>query len=541
MAGSTASPPGPRGPRTGLSLGLGLGSDGTSSPLMLVVKILGLALVAAVAVWAAFPLIETDNWWGLGILAAITALAFYVYLSPRQVPMKYLLPGTLFLIAFQIVPVVYTVSTAFTNFGDGHRGSKDQAITAIQGASVKQVPDSEIYTLTLATDGDAATGDIVFLLGEPASGDSFVGSADGLEPLDDGSFEAATPGGKITAADGYTVLTVPEVNARQDDITEFSVPTEAGAIKSQGLSSAFEGAPQQSYDAECDCITDATTGNVWTADEEQGSFVSEDGTQRDLAQGWRVGVGFDNFTRVLTNETIRGSFLRIVAWNFGFAIGTVVITFALGLVVAIALNNPNLKGRTLYRSLIILPYAMPSFAMYLVWREMFNKDFGLINRLLGLDVNWFGTTASSMFAILLIQLWLGYNYMFLVITGALQSIPSDLVEAAGVDGAKPFYAFRTITFPLLLVALAPLLITSFAFNFNNFPAIFLTSQGGPFPPDNPSAGGTDLLITYTYRLAFGGSGADYGFAAAISVLIFLIVASVSIVSFRRTQALEEIN
>ena len=266
---------------------------------------------------------------------------------------------------------------------------------------------------------------------------------------------------------------------------------------------------------------------MWTADDEDGSFVSEDGSR--LAQGWKVNVGFDNFTRVLTDDTIRQSFLRIVVWNFAFAIGTVVITFALGLLVAIALNNPLMRGRTLYRSLIILPYAMPSIAMYLVWREMFNQDFGLINRLLGTDINWFGTTASSMFAILLIQLWLGYNYMFLVITGALQSIPSDLVEAAGVDGAKPFYAFRTITFPLLLVALAPLLITSFAFNFNNFPAIYLTSQGGPFPPDNPSAGGTDILITYTYRLAFGGSGADYGFAAAISVLIFLIVATVSIV------------
>jgi arabinogalactan oligomer/maltooligosaccharide transport system permease protein len=150
-------------------------------------------------------------------------------------------------------------------------------------------------------------------------------------------------------------------------------------------------------------------------------------------------------------------------------------------------------------------------------------------------------TASAMFAILLVQLWLGYNYMFLVITGALQSIPADLTEAASVDGAKPFYAFRTITFPLLLVALAPLLIASFAFNFNNFAAIFLVSRGGPFPPDNPSAGGTDILITYTYRLAFGGGGAQYGFAAAISVFIFLIVAVFSIASFRRTRALEEIN
>jgi len=205
------------------------------------------------------------------------------------------------------------------------------------------------------------------------------------------------------------------------------------------------------------------------------------------------------------------------------------------------LNKEGLRGQRIYRSLIILPYAMPAVAMMLVWRDMFNTDFGLVNRLLGAHINWFGTTLSSMFAVVLVQLWLGYNYMFLVCTGALQSIPADLTEAAQVDGAKPFYAFRTITFPLLLVAVAPLLIASFAFNFNNFTGIYLVSEGGPFPPDNPQAGGTDLLITYTYRLAFGGAGAQYGFAAAISIFIFLIVAAVSIVGFRRTHALEEIN
>ena len=516
----------------------GLGADGTSSPLGLILKIVALGVLAAVAVWGALPLINAQNWIGLAILVAVTLLAFYVYLSPRAIPAKYLLPGTLFLIVFQILPVIYTISTAFTNFSDGHRGTKEEAITAIEGASVQQVPDSATYTLTIATDGDATTGDIVFLLTDPATEELFAGTADGLEELDSGDVEQASTG-KITAADGYTVLDIDQAGARESDIALFSVPTDDGAIKAQGLSAAFEGAPQQNYDSGCDCITDTTTGQVWTADEENGSFVDENGDA--IAQGWQVNVGFENFTRVLTNDTIRASFVRIILWNFAFAIVTVVITFSLGLLVAIALNNPLVKGKSIYRSLIILPYAMPAVAMYLVWREMFNTDFGLINRMLGTEINWFGGTVSSMIAILLVQLWLGYNYMFLVITGALQSIPADLTEAAGVDGAKPFYAFRTITFPLLLVSLAPLLISSFAFNFNNFAAIYLVSKGGPFPPDNPTAGGTDLLITYTYRLAFGGGGADYGFAAAISVFIFLIVAVVSVIGFKRTRALEEVN
>ena len=109
-----------------------------------------------------------------------------------------------------------------------------------------------------------------------------------------------------------------------------------------------------------------------------------------------------------------------------------------------------------------------------------------------------------------------------------------------MDGAKPGYAFRTITFPLLLVATGPLLIATFAFNFNNFNAVYLTTEGAPFPVDNPANGATDLLITYTYRLAFGGSGAQFGFAAAISIYIFAIVALISAISFRRTRRQEDV-
>ena len=110
-------------------------------------------------------------------------------------------------------------------------------------------------------------------------------------------------------------------------------------------------------------------------------------------------------------------------------------------------------------------------------------------------------------AVLLTNLWMGFPYMFLVCTGALQAIPEDLTEAAKIDGASGFAGFRRITFPLLLVTVAPLLVATFAFNFNNFNAIYLLTEGGPFSPDNPNAGGTDILISYTIRLAFGAGGA----------------------------------
>ena len=158
---------------------------------------------------------------------------------------------------------------------------------------------------------------------------------------------------------------------------------------------------------------------------------------------------------MFTNPSIAKYFFQVIIWNFAFAILVMATTFALGLAVAIVMNSDKLKGKKIYRSILILPYAMPGFAMLLLWRDMFNTDFGLINNLFGLNVDWFGDPWSARAAVLIVQLWMGYPYMFLVCTGALQAIPSDLTEAAGVDGAKPFHAFRTITFPLLLVAVAP--------------------------------------------------------------------------------------
>ncbi|MBU2666837.1 ABC transporter permease subunit [Actinoplanes bogorensis] len=496
-----------------------------------------LAVTVAIAIWAAFPLIDNRAWTGLAILTATTAGLVYLYTTPRHVPLKYLAPGTILLVLFQIFPVLYTASTAFTNFGDGHRGTKQDAVVAIQTASVTQVPGSRQYALTVATTGDPATGPLVFLITDPATGQVSAGDASGRKDV---TSEVTIGGtGRVTAADNYTVLNAGQASLRSQEITALAVPTEGGAIRSSGLSRAYEGRAGRAYDRNCDCIRDTTTGKTWTADESAGAFVSSDGER--LAQGWKVSVGLSNFTRVLTDSAISTPFLRTLVWNFAFALASTGGTFVLGLLLAMAMHSDRVRGRTFYRVLLVLPYAMPSFAMLLVWRDMFNTDFGLINNLFGSHVDWFGGSASARLAVILVQLWLGYPYMFLVATGALQAIPRELSEASRIDGASPWAGFRRITLPLLMVALTPLLISSFAFNFNNFNAIYLTTEGAPFPADNPANGATDLLITYTYRIAFGGGGAQYGYAAAISIFIFLIVAVVSAVSFRRTRRLEEVH
>ena len=264
-------------------------------------KLLLLAVVAAIAVFSALPLIKDENWIGLAIVIVITAVIFWVYLTPRAIPLKYLLPGTLFLIAFQIIPVVYTVTTAFSNFGDGHRGTKEEAITSIQGASVKEVAGAKTYKLTVGVP-DGGTG-IVFLLAD-ADKNAYVGDATGLTPLDAGTF-TLNAAGKITAAEGYTALNTGQASERDTEVKELSVPTENGGILSKGFSAAFEGAAVRKYDAGCDCVKDSETGQQWTADDSKGFFVDSAGA--NLAQGWKVNVGFSNFT---DNQAIRFQVFR---------------------------------------------------------------------------------------------------------------------------------------------------------------------------------------------------------------------------------------
>src|SRR5690606_15403340 len=366
---------------------------------------------AAIALWAAFPLVHARAWVGLAILVATTAGIFYLYLSRRHVPLKYLVPGTLFLLAFQVFPVGYTVSTAFTNFGDGHRGSKEQAITAIQTASVRQVPCSAEYALSVATAGDPATGALVFLLRDPATGEVFVGDASGLAPLPADQVQVGLDG-RVNQAPGYTILNAGQASARSQEITDLAVPTSRGAVLAAGLSRAYEGRALRAYDPDCDCVVETETGQRWYADPERGAFVAGDGSE--LVPGWRVNVGFANFTRVLTDPRISGPFLGTVVWNFAFAFGSVFFSFAVGLFLALVLPSDRVRGRPRYRALLVLPYAMPAFAMLLVWRDLFNTDFGLVNRLFGLDVDWMGTPWTARFSVILVNTWLGYPYMFLI-------------------------------------------------------------------------------------------------------------------------------
>lgn len=252
-------------------------------------------------------------------------------------------------------------------------------------------------------------------------------------------------------------------------------------------------------------------------------------------------VGLKNFFDLFQLESWRQTFFSVLSWTIIWTFVATTFQVALGMFLAILVNQKDVKGKAIIRTVFILPWAVPAFVSILVFAGMFNESFGAINRdilgLFGIDpIPWMTEAMYTKIALIMIQTWLGFPFIFAMVTGVLQSIPEELYEAATVDGATNFQKFKNITLPLVLFATAPILITQYTFNFNNFNIIYLFNGGGP-AVSGANAGGTDILISWIYSLTM--TSAQYSKAAAITMLLSLIVIGVALWQFKRTKSFQE--
>ncbi len=223
-----------------------------------------------------------------------------------------------------------------------------------------------------------------------------------------------------------------------------------------------------------------------------------------------------NYSFVFTDPVFMQVVENTLIWTFANVIPTV----AIGLVLAFVLNTKT-KGKTIYRLFMIVPWAMPSFITLLIWRGMYNYQYGIVNALLAQlgisSVNWLhGNCVSAMFAIVIANIWLGYPFMMVIFSGALQSIPNELYEVASIDGAVGFNRFRYIVVPMIRPTILIALLLGSIWTFNNFNSAFLITQGGPGTC-------TSIFITQAYNQAFTSTFPNYAVAATYAFIAFIVL------------------
>lgn len=466
------------------------------------------------------------------LTVVLTALALYIFGSKKAYAHRYIYPGIAGMILFIIFPLIYTVNLAFTNYSAKNQLSLERA---------QQVLLDRTYQ----------------------SGESYPFS---LYKTDNGYRLSVTDGEQLLATRevnlsgiserNLDLVPVPEIEGDRASIkaiiqnrsslssVDLNMPG-GNAIRMSGLRKFAAVASLYTLQPDGKTMVNNKTGETLKPNMDTGYYQPVDDSGafvgNTISPGFIVKVATANFERVWEDEGIQEPFISIFIWTIAFSGLTVLLTTVIGLVLASIVQWEELKGRSVYRVLLILPYAVPAFISILIFKGLFNQSFGEINMVLealfGLSPNWFSDPVLARTMVIIVNTWLGFPYMMILCMGLMKAIPDDLYEASAIDGAGPFKNFTRITAPMMIKPLTPLMIASFAFNFNNFVMIYLLTSGGPnMIGTTEPAGYTDLLVSYTYRIAFEGSGGqDFGLASAIATLIFLLVGALALVNLRFTK------
>lgn len=475
--------------------------------------------------------------WALAVLVLVAA-GFFIYLSNVAFAYRYLFPGLAGMALFVAFPLLYTVQIGFTNYSSNNLLSLDRAKAYL----LEQTSPDETQAMgyTLHADGnefrivltpvheDEDERDPVRLAALQAA--SLVSTRLALRsaqppeqtemlPLAEASFHINKP------------LPLRELLEHRDVLMHIKLKLPDGRLLSYAGVREF-GPLDKLWKPNADgSLTLLENGEVYRPDMRTGYFENASGAR--VQPGFKVNIGFGNYARMFSDPDFRGPFLAIFAWTLVFASLTVLFSLAIGMTLAVLLNWEALRFRTLYRTLLFLPYAVPGFISILVFKGLFNQNFGeingILNGLFGIKPAWFADPSLAKVMILIVNTWLGYPFIMVLCSGLIKAIPADLYEASAIAGARPLANFCKITAPLIVKPLMPLLISAFAYNFNNFVLIALLTNGRPdFLNTKIPAGTTDILVSYTYRIAFQDSGQNFGLAAAISTMIFFMVALLSL-------------
>lgn len=250
---------------------------------------------------------------------------------------------------------------------------------------------------------------------------------------------------------------------------------------------------------------------------------------------WQI-IGFGQYIKVFT-EPSQPDFYMVFVKTLIWTVVNVVCHVVIGVFLALVLNQKEIRGKWLFRAILVLPWAVPQLIVALTWRGMFNYEYGAINLMLtqwfGVEgVQWLRQPLEAFIAVIVTNVWLGFPFMMVIALGALQSIPHDLYEAADIDGARWHHKLRHITVPLIRPVMVPAITLGTIWTFNNLNIVWLVSNAGE-PSDQ-----THLLVSFVYKAVFNFY--RYGYGAALSMVIFAILLVFSLSFMRRSKATDNV-
>jgi len=494
-----------------------------------IIKIAGTAVFCFFGCFFMFRLFR-DGFHAFGVfIGAATCFITLVMLRKSLTYWRWLAAGLVMAVLFTVYPILYTVYLSFTNMSGGHLLTKAQVVQRLS-EQMYNPEDGGSWDLTVYRKGN----DFMLLLHKDGVF-STIKPEGALERREIDEPSGETP----SKIDNYKKMSPAEVMQNLQALGKLDFGKPPFVVKIISLQEASVQLPLYAYNSAEDTFTDNRDKEIYRS--VLGTYTSQSG--KTLAPGYFTGIGWRNYTRFLSNTGYLKPIFGILVWNITFSLFSVLISFGLGMMIALLFED--LKYRRLIRTLLIVPYPIPVLVSIMVWKGLLNENMGLvttvITNIFGSSPKFFTDLNWTRFALILINVYLSYPYFYVLTSGALKAIPKDLFEAASIDGARPFTVVRKIVLPLVMRILSPLVIASFCFNFNNFTLVWGFNAGGPPMADTAvPMGYSDLLISFIYRLGFSSSNAaDYGFSAAITVMLFILVALMVFFQTLNTKTIKE--
>ena len=408
-------------------------------------------LVLLPALYLDFLVYESGSTWVALALLIIIGLGAYIYLDKRAEAYRYLFPGLIGFGLFVIFPLLYTVVVSLTRYSSSNLLPYERALSLFQQETISAGGSAYNYKLLLQPGGDFR----LYLEDDKNSSRRFI--SDPFELNAQGSGPSETPIQLKVLAQGATLpgqpLALGQITRQKLYLPlrslKFSLP-DGALIAMEGLQKFT--ARQRLWQSNADgSLTNLQDGSIVRPDFKQGCFVNQKGEK--VGAGFRAFSGLANYIQIVTDPRIQGPFLKIFLWTILFSLLSVLGGLAIGMFLAVLLDWKELRFRNVYRTLLILPYAVPSVLSILIFKGLFNQEFGAVNEFLRalhlFTPEWETNPWGARAMILLVNLWLGYPYMMLVSSGMLKSVPSAIYEASAVEGSNPLTDFFQLTLPLV--------------------------------------------------------------------------------------------